>query len=695
MSPQHAPTQTSVTHYMNKPVLFAAAGLGPQVGPGSHGKPSMLLAAREFDEYEEDTRDDSDEIAEEDADCNGGEAPEKVLPEFLSDETDETDALDPRYAKYGIGAQLMLKMGFQPGHGLGKLGGGIAEPIKISKRPSKSGVGAVPENSPRRKYDSASSLETRPANLFELIQNYESQGVQVPRLFKEVCDNGESAQVSTAIASLKIFAENWLSTKAQLQSQEGLVSIAETEELQARAELAASENVISAIESCVAREIVDAECITHTLEVLTQPACDACPDRMDAFASLADTQLSSLVSEALRSNAQAMGTLLKWSNLCRTFADVSLSTSLCAYDLALYAHVYGIVQNLLDDAASLLEVVELLIEQPIFVDTVTAVQTKLTQDVILPWLHSLVEPWQPFLENPPLAIIENMAVLSPDGTTFVPLVQKVADKYVAALEQNIVDEGSVSESMTCLERWRLVFSSSDVPDNTHIALLRYICERITMRTQISASPTTSSIVRVLRLANEVLDTLETILVLEFCLFNPWVVQARQRMEKGQIDITWMKSWVTVFLGICAAIPLIVDICEWYVNAFLEEVRTSNPWPLPTLHDASRVSTNELIRYLTSPGDHASAASIGAAGEATALYSTQFKDVLSHHCSLHNIECTATKETSDLNGQSLFLLKWPDGRSGFCYIEENVAFVSKSRTGKFLPTSLNHLQEWST
>lgn len=62
----------------------------------------------------------------------------------IQDDSDENGPNDNLTKKYGIGARLLLKMGYKKGQGLGRDGSGIAEPIEPEKRPvANAGLGSM------------------------------------------------------------------------------------------------------------------------------------------------------------------------------------------------------------------------------------------------------------------------------------------------------------------------------------------------------------------------------------------------------------------------------------------------------------------------------------------------------------------------------------------------------------------------
>lgn len=83
------------------------------------------------------------------------EAPQVIRPSFTQvhqprgrGRGDKGSPTTPNVNPDSFAARMMAKMGYQPGQGLGKSGGGILNPIEVKLRPQGAGVGAVREMTP-------------------------------------------------------------------------------------------------------------------------------------------------------------------------------------------------------------------------------------------------------------------------------------------------------------------------------------------------------------------------------------------------------------------------------------------------------------------------------------------------------------------------------------------------------------------
>lgn len=111
------------------------------------------------------------------------------MAEATQESNPQQDANDPKFQRYGIGAKLLMQMGFQAGRGLGAKNEGIVNPIQTSLRPKGVGVGAVPEVGTKKGLEGKREISTRKSpNWFDLFEQIELLGVKVPSRYKSIAD---------------------------------------------------------------------------------------------------------------------------------------------------------------------------------------------------------------------------------------------------------------------------------------------------------------------------------------------------------------------------------------------------------------------------------------------------------------------------------------------------------------------------
>ncbi|SCU97633.1 LAFA_0G12398g1_1 [Lachancea sp. 'fantastica'] len=95
-----------------------------------------------------------------------------------NDSSSDERSTNPAMSRYGIGAKLMSKMGYQQGTGLGKNNEGITTPIEVKERPQGVGLGMPGSMSARRSLDDYSDAESSGDELIMSGTTAASKGVQ-------------------------------------------------------------------------------------------------------------------------------------------------------------------------------------------------------------------------------------------------------------------------------------------------------------------------------------------------------------------------------------------------------------------------------------------------------------------------------------------------------------------------------------
>ncbi len=121
---------------------------------------------------------------------------------------DTNSKTDRHSSAYGLGAKMLAKMGYVNGKGLGKDGEGIIKPIETQLRPSKLGLGGISEKpnsqtsrnkiekklqgkekeEEKEKKNKYERRQTRPKDVYKTISELQSEGLEIPNVFKNIVD---------------------------------------------------------------------------------------------------------------------------------------------------------------------------------------------------------------------------------------------------------------------------------------------------------------------------------------------------------------------------------------------------------------------------------------------------------------------------------------------------------------------------
>ncbi|XP_060089121.1 SURP and G-patch domain-containing protein 2-like [Heteronotia binoei] len=83
---------------------------------------------------------------------------------FQQQKTKDMEFMQKRLTQKNIGFQMLKKMGWQEGHGLGSQGDGIREPIKVGSTSAGEGLGVAGE----KKEDTFDTFRQRMINMYNL-----------------------------------------------------------------------------------------------------------------------------------------------------------------------------------------------------------------------------------------------------------------------------------------------------------------------------------------------------------------------------------------------------------------------------------------------------------------------------------------------------------------------------------------------
>ncbi|OBA20694.1 hypothetical protein METBIDRAFT_203224 [Metschnikowia bicuspidata var. bicuspidata NRRL YB-4993] len=435
-------------------VLFSAASTGDSTdGPSSGASrpadavPKMGLMSMSIPNEYSDLEEDDDEDIENPSDK------ESVIPSFHLGSSFERLAHErngmpyqrsPRHKKessmvsqYGIGAKLLMGMGYQEGKGLGSKQNGIAVPIETKLRPQGLGVGGIREKISGAKQMVSSDDDSghgegtvafsKPTyDLFSVIDSLERAGVTVPLRYKELSDNADAnrdalelekahtrlSQISTEVALLDLKIRG-----VQLELDHNARSL-EAEILEK-----------STLETLISKLSILRESISDTHALLTELTKDplrSVPEVQNIFVAYAKTQVAELFSS---NDAHLLEQLLTWAVLFRSLETEHASSALNSWD----ALILQLLKENSDNSNISAHDFKFWLDSPVIINSPLLEQIGLV-DFVMPSLLKTVESWD-LKTGFESTILEDLSDFDWDDAQRRQIVEAVAMKYEAHLSR--------------------------------------------------------------------------------------------------------------------------------------------------------------------------------------------------------------------------------------------------------------------
>ena len=634
--------------FKKAPVSFASAGQGSSVAATM----SMGSLAKSLNAYDEDDGEDDGE----------DDAPSDLSEEAEAHET-ASKGRQPHdlYSRYGIGAQLMMKMGYQQGKGLGARQEGIVNPIETKMRPQGLGVGGVSERgaaSEQLEPTDSSDDDDAPVHydVYGEIQRLERLGARLPLKYKHVCDHMDTAEplaVAEAYGQLSAYARELQDAVQEEQFVEHELQAARDEIGATERDLAASAHILAVLELHLA---LDPALVPSTLQKLQDPSMlDASIDLEAVFVSVVAGCVQHCGEDALA----------QWRQM---YTPAKRLEALCQWDrLLLQQRIIPLYQ-----AAAAEDRVDVLMSwqkrQDLLVDPELVVQ-ELIRGTVEPQLHRAVTAWAESGDSSRrvLYVVEYLPFVAGE-----PLVARVHQWFVDFCD-NVYTQRNPDELVLLEQFWRPLFAQyglAEAPMTTALvsALLRAV------------SPDTATVATLLSLS-PFIESETMLLLMQFKVFNPWLLGLNSKQPETAAKYkTWYNWWAAHRLEVDRA--HMRPMVEWNLSVALAHLASGRPMVLPTIAGKDAPADAAIGSAIESIG--AATAAVDAAAVPSYRLLTSFKDVVQQYCAEHDILFGATARQLH---RPLYRLQ-RDDKSLVCYIEEDVLWIK--RTDSYEPISLHEL-----
>ncbi|KAM9929933.1 hypothetical protein OXX80_009520 [Metschnikowia pulcherrima] len=707
----------------------AASGENPDKdfsGNENSGKPRMgmmsMAVSNEYSDLEEDddeAEDEIDEIDDKDAE-NGSFGTPPCLKnqaqagigsnrKIVRNESSSNSEHNSMISQYGIGAKLLLGMGYKEGQGLGTRKNGISVPIETKLRPQGLGVGGIREKSTKRENDHSSDEEkpktvtfSKPSyDLFAVIDDLERAGVPVPLHYKELSDSLSAGQTTSEVEQVytklsKVLTEV-ISIDEKAKALRLEIGHIETSLASDKTEQASLESLVNRLK--VMGDNLGVTNTTSLLEDLLGEPYSMLPDIQSIFVSYARAHVTSLFSSI---DETAIDTLSQWAVLYRNLATPHLSTVLTPWDSMMLQLLKQVYSESKGENTGPAYDLRFWLDSPVIIDS-PLVEQIAVGEIVIPTVKEIIALWD-LSSGFDSRILVYLSEYEWDDSSRRHVVDIVADKYQAFFSQFWLDLAS-SENAWAHYEHEMKPVLEHFCQMGAILIAQYHEKRVDSLKQAmisklvhfcQESPTNRlldnlSMISDLQYSFGIVSSMQSEMLMSFTVLNPMIRHLRRFLEVEENPLPLFHTWQAQLASLSRKYPDMEALLLWYTNTAISDMRDFRKTrtfavPLPSYnHDENPDSGLESLIQSEGKDSHHSTYAFAASD----LIVT-FKDVVSQLCVQNNAVFQSTLHR-DANMNEIWEIKFMDGKTTQCFISGDVLWVREG--SDFVPMDVTEVLEF--